>query len=52
MYKELDVVILKSGKQVTILEIYDDGHFLAEEVALDGTGELCEISLQDIKCKV
>ena len=49
MYKELDVVTLTTGERVTILEIYDAGHFLVEEVSADGKGELRDISITDIR---
>ena len=35
--KELDIVRLKDGREVTILEVFESGKaFMAEEVASDG----------------
>lgn len=47
-YKEFDVVILKTGQQATIIEVYANQHYLVEVRLDDYTYEAYEISLEDI----
>lgn len=49
MYKEFDVVTLKSGERVTIVEVYDAEHFMVEKDLPDGKSEVVDISIADIK---
>ncbi|WP_294096889.1 hypothetical protein [Proteiniclasticum sp.] len=47
-YKEFDVAILNTGQQATIIEVYDNLHYLVEVRLDDYTYETYDISLEDI----
>ena len=47
-YNEFDVVILKTGQVATIIEVYDNQHYLVEVRLDDYTYETYDISLGDI----
>jgi len=51
MYKLLDVVTLKTGERVTIVEVYSETDFMVEKELPDGNSELLDITAQDIISK-
>jgi hypothetical protein len=50
--KEYDKIRLKTGERGCILEIFNDGTFLAEVVAANGKVDTTEIKKHDIKAVI
>ena len=47
-YKEFEVVKLNTGKVATIIEVYDNQHYMVEVRLDDYNYETYEISVEDI----
>jgi len=52
MINEYDKIRLKSGERASILEIFDDGDYLAEIISKNGEVRVDEIKKENIKAVI
>jgi hypothetical protein len=49
MYKQFDVVTLKTGERVTIIEVYDHNNFMVEKELSNEESDVVDVTSDDIE---